>query len=318
MEVFYIIFQQTFMVAIPLVLVALGGMFSERSGTVNIALEGIMVIGAFLGVLVIKLIQDASEINPQLLLLIGLICAGAGGIVFALLLAFSAVTMKSDQTVGGSALNIIAPALVIFVARMLYETRNIDFVASFFLQTTFLSNIPLIGPMFFTKTYPTIYYGIILIIICTFVLYKTKFGLRLRACGEHPQAADSVGINVNRIRYAGVIISGFLGGVGGLMYITAISTGFGGTVNGYGFLALGVMIFGQWKPIRIFFSGLFFAFIVQLGSFYANIPFLYNLNIPVTYYNIFPYVATLIVLIFTSKKSRGPKAAGVPFDKGKR
>jgi simple sugar transport system permease protein len=184
-----------------------------------------------------------------------------------------------------------------------------------------LSEIPVIGKLFFQNTYITVYIGILFLIAAAVIFYKTKFGLRLRACGEHPNAADSVGINVYYMRHAGVGLSGILGGVGGFFYAVGVMDGNtnGHTgVAGFGFLALAVMIFGQWKPIRIFLAALFFAFLRTLAYSIALIPFLDDLNINRTFYKMLPYLATMIVLAFTSKKSRAPKAEGIPYDKSQR
>jgi simple sugar transport system permease protein len=175
--------------------------------------------------------------------------------------------------------------------------------------------------MFFQRTYLTVPLSILFFIIAVLVFYKTKFGLRLRACGEHPHAADSVGINVYKMRYAGTSISGILGGIGGFFYSVGVMDGNvnGHTgVAGFGFLALAVMIFGQWRPIKIFFAALFFSLFRTLAYSVSLIPFLYNLGIEQTYYKMLPYVATMVVLAFTSKKSRAPKAEGIPYDKAQR
>ena len=321
MDTFYLIFQQTLMVAVAIAVVSIGGMFSERSGVVNIALEGIMIIGAFCGVMFIHVMQEmGSTMNPQIMLLCALACAGIGGAVLSLPLSYASINMKADQTIGGTALNIIAPAIVVFVAVSFIGTDNIQFTNEFLIRDgdMWLSNIPIIGDLFFTKTYITVYIGIAIWVIATFVLYKTKFGLRIRACGEHPQAADSVGISVYKIRYAGVSLSGMLGGMGGLMLIIATVGTYRGQVNGYGFLAISVLIFAQWKPKFILPAAIFFAFVNTIASFNSVIPGLKDLDIPLGVYRMLPYVATLVVLAFTSKKSRAPKAVGVPYDKGKR
>ncbi len=320
MDIFYLIFQQTLMVAVSILVVSLGGMFSERSGIVNIALDGIMIIGAFVGMVFIKLLQQAgSTMNPHIMLICALLVAGIVGAIFSSLLAFASINMKADQTIGGTALNIIAPALTIFLARTLFGAKNIEVVQNFFIRDEiFLSKIPVIGDMFFKDTYITVYVGLLIWAVVIFVLYKTRFGLRLRACGEHPQAADSVGINVYKIRYAGVLLSGALAGIGGMMFIMTTVGSFGGNVNGYGFLAVAVLIFGQWKPVNIFFASMFFAFMGQIASFYGAIPQLVALNIPGDIYRMLPYIATLVVLAFTSKKSRAPKAEGIPYDKSQR
>ena len=162
--------------------------------------------------------------------------------------------------------------------------------------------------------------GIVVLILSYIVLYKTRLGLRLRACGEHPQAADSVGINVYKMRYIGVLISGVLGGIGGMAYIipSVSSWNFEVGVSGAGFLALAVMIFGQWKPFRIFFAAVFFALFKSLANIASSIPFLAGLGWTQNMYNMIPFIASMIILAFTSKKSRAPKAEGIPYDKGSR
>lgn len=320
MDTFYFIIQRTLPVAIPLLLVALGGMFSERSGIINIALDGIMIIGGFVGIFFINSLQQSgATLHGQGLLFVAMLISGLVGGIFSLMLAFASVNMRADQTIVGTALNMIAPALAIFISRTLYTVRNIPFANEFFIrEVRGLSKIPFIGDMFFRDVYTTVYIGVIILIISSIVLYRTRFGLRLRSCGEHPHAADSVGINVYKIRYAGVIISGILGGIGGLFFVIATMAMFSGNVAGYGFLALAVMIFGQWKPGRIFLAALFFALMGTISSAYALIPFLVTLNIPADIYKMVPYIVTMIVLAFTSKKSRAPKAEGIPYDKGSR
>ena len=162
--------------------------------------------------------------------------------------------------------------------------------------------------------------ALVALIAASIVLYRTRFGLRLMACGEHPQAADSVGINVYKMRWAGVLISGVLGGLGGICYILAgvSEWKFENGVAGFGFLALAVMIFGQWKPWRIGLAALLFGLFRALSNVYFGFPFLTALNIPGSVYNMMPYIISLLVLAFTSKKSRAPKAEGIPYDKGQR
>ena len=317
MNALYFLVQQTMLFSIPLLIVALGGMFSERSGVVNIALEGIMTIGAFTSILFINMFQ--GTLSGQPLLILAILIAGLTGIVFSLLHAYASIHMKADQTISGTALNLVAPAFAIFTARQIQGVQQINFNNTFRIdKVPVLGDIPVIGEMFFQNVYITTYLGIAILIISAIVLYKTKFGLRLRACGEHPQAADSVGINVYKIRYAGVMISGMLGGIGGLVFIIPTSTNFNATVAGYGFLAIAVLIFGQWKPSRILGAALFFGLMKTIAAAYSGIPFLANLGIPSYLYKMVPFIATLIVLAFTSKKSQAPKAAGVPYDKGKR
>ena len=321
MDVLVYLIQSTLPVAIPLLLVAFGGMFSERSGVINIALEGIMLMGAFIGTLFVYFIQG-SGMDPQVILLIGMLAAAVAGIVYALLLGIAAIHLKADQTISGTALNMLAPAIMLLVCKMAFMSDGVTTSVAFYIQKIpVLGDIPLIGELFFQKTYLTVMLGILILVVCTIVFYKTKFGLRLRACGEHPQAADSVGINVYKMRYAGVILSGILGGVGGFFYAVSVmdgnSNGHTG-VAGFGFLALAVMIFGQWKPVTIFFAALFFAFLRTVAYSVPLIPFLAALGIDNAVYKMLPYIATMIILAFTSKKSRAPKAEGIPYDKGQR
>ena len=319
MNIVYFLVQQMMIFSIPLLIVALGGMFSERGGVVNIALEGIMVMGAFCSVFFINQMQ--AYMSGNLLLLLAIIVASVSGMVFSLLHAYAAINMRSDQTISGTALNMIAPAFAIYLARSLQSNgvQQISFTNTFRIKSVpVLGDIPVLGPLFFQNTYITTYLGIAILVLASFVLYRTRFGLRLRACGEHPQAADSVGVNVYKIRYAGVAMSGALGGLGGLVFVVPTSTNFNATVAGYGFLALAVLIFGQWKPGRILFAAFFFGLMKTIAASYSGLGFLRDLPIPGDIYKMIPYIATLIVLAFTSKNSQAPRASGVPYDKGSR
>ena len=317
MSVLYFIIQQTMYFAIPLLIVAIGAMYSERSGVINIALEGIMVMGAFVGIFFINIFQE--RISGQTLLILAVLIAGAVGGIFSLLHAFASINMKADQTISGTALNMFAPAFAIYAARMIQGSQQIPFTDTFYIaKIPVLGSIPVIGPMFFQNCYITTFIGIGIFLVAAFVIKKTRFGLRLRACGEHPGAADSVGVNVGRIRYAGVIISGVLAGIGGLVFVVPTSTNFNATVAGYGFLAIAVLIFGQWRSNKILMAAFFFGIMKTLASAYSAIPVLKSLPIPNEIYKTIPYVATLIVLIFSSKKSQAPRAEGIPYDKGSR
>ena len=255
----------------------------------------------------------------QPVLILAMLISMAAGIVVSLVHAYAAINMKADQTISGTAINIFAPAFVIFVARAIQGVQQVQFINQFRIESVpVLGSIPVIGPMLFQNTYITTYIGVATLVISWLVLYKTRFGLRLRACGEHPQAADSVGINVYKMRYAGVLISGALAGLGGLVFIIPISTNFNATVSGYGFLALAVLIFGQWKPWKIAGAALFFGLMKTISAVYSSIPFLVGLGISSNIYKMIPYIATLILLAFTGKNSQAPKAEGIPYDKGSR
>jgi simple sugar transport system permease protein len=327
---FYFIIQQTMVFTIPLMIVALGGLFSEKSGVVNIALEGKMIMGAFTGILFISNMQE--RIPGQPILILGLLVAMGTGILVSLLHAFASINLRANQIISGVAINMFAPAFAIYIARLLTGTQNLHFINQFRISSVNLFGIPLgripvIGNMFFQNTYITTYLSFLILGITAFVLYKTKFGLRLRACGEHPQAADSVGVSVFRMRYAGVLISGALAGMGGLIWVIPITPVFDGGVAGYGFLALAVLIFGGWRPSKILFAAIFFGVLATVSQSYTQIDFLFALSqgeiipwitIPPVIYRILPFVATLIVLSFTSKNTMAPKAAGQPYDKGVR
>ena len=321
MEVLVYIVQNALPVMIPLLLVALGGMFSERSGVINIALEGIMLIGAFIGTLFVYAIEGTG-ISPQVILLLAMVIAAIAGAVYSLFLAVAAIPLKADQTISGTALNMLAPALMLLFCKMVFNSDGVTTNVAFYIQKIpVLGDIPFIGELFFQKTYLTVILGMFMLVVITIVFYKTKFGLRLRACGEHPQAADSVGINVYKMRYAGVLLSGILGGIGGFFYAVSVMDGNSNghtSVAGFGFLALAVLIFGQWKPVTIFLAALFFAVLRTVAYSVPLIPSLAGLGIDNAIYKMLPYVVTMVILAFTSKKSRAPKAEGIPYDKGQR
>ena len=317
MSVIYFIFQQTMYFMIPLMIVALGAMFSERSGIINIALEGIMTMGAFTGILFIHF--TGGTMSGQMQLILAVLISMATGMFFSLFHGYASINMKANQVISGTALNMFAPAFAIFVARVIQGVQQVQFTNTFRITSVpVLGKIPFIGPLLFQNAYITTYIGIAIFAISTVVLYKTRFGLRLRSCGERPQAADAAGINVYHMQYAGVLISGALGGLGGLVFVVPTSTNFNADVAGYGFLALAVLIFGQWKPVKIMLASLFFGLMKAVAAAYSGIPFLSALGIPSYFYKMVPYIITLIVLIFTSKNSQAPKAEGVPYDKGQR
>lgn len=323
------IISLTVLFAVPLLLVALGGMFSEHSGVINIALEGMMIIGALFACFTLQAFDQSGfgPAHPQLAMLVAILVAGLTGMIFSFFLGFAAINLKADQTIGGTALNQFAPAFAVVMTWAIQGQGLTTIAIPSWVRITreTFGLAPVEGPSFwnnliFKYFYLTTPIAVILFIVAYIVMYKTRFGLRLRACGEHPQAADSVGINVYRMRYAGVLISGVLGGLGGIVYIIAgvSEWKFENGVAGFGFLALAVMIFGQWKPTRIALAALLFGFFRALGNVYSGFDLLSNLNLPSSVYNMLPYVISLVVLAFTSQKSRAPKAEGIPYDKGQR
>ncbi len=314
----FLLLKYTLLYASVLALVGLGGMFAERSGVINIALEGIMVVGGLIGVVMINILNGAG-VSPTLGVVISILGAGVAGLIYSSLLAFSAVNLKADQTIGGTALNLLAAALAVVVAKRINgnDSPKITYNAN---SNTVFNNLDFsfeIGPL--TLNWFVIV-AIVAVVAAWFVLYRTRFGMRLMACGEHPQAADSVGINVYKMRWSGVLISGFLGGVGGMAYIVPAvgDWNFEMGVAGMGFLAMAVMIFGQWKPLNIAAAAVFFAVFRAMANIFDSFAFLNALNWPKEIYNMMPFIASMIVLAFTSKKSRAPKAEGIPYDKGMR
>ena len=338
--------QQTLIYAVPLMIVALAGVFSERSGIINLALEGIMIFGAFIGVIFVRIMQGIPAVleagqngdfwTLQGIELLTMLVAGIMGIVFSLLLSFASINLRADQTIGGTALNLMAPALVLFLVRIIANQNTLQMVTGggpswFMIKKTALgfdkdTDLGFLGNTFLNKTYLATYICIILFIVLSIILYKTRFGLRLRSCGENPQAADSLGINVHKMRYSGVCISGFLAGMGGFVYsLTTANCTSNGDVAGFGFLALAVMIFGNWKPLNIALASLLFGLFKCIAAAYSSIDIngdgvymLAEIGISAHLYRMLPYLITLIVLAFTSKKSRAPKAEGIPYDKGQR
>ena len=310
------IFPYAIVYTIPLLITALGALYCERSGVINIGLEGFMIIGSFSGALAISKLQESMP-GSSLPLWIGLLVAFIVGMLFSLLHAFASINLNADQTISGTAINMIASALTIFLARTIAGSGRIRIQSGFYPKDVpFLSQIPIIGDLFFKKTYITTWLVLLILVISIFLLYKTSFGLRLRACGEHPQAADAAGINVYKMRYIGVMISGAMSALGGAIMLLTFSGEFNGTVAGLGFLSLAALIFGQWKPLGILGATFFFGFASTIANVSQVIPSLGS--IPPVVLKVFPYVVTLIALVLFSKSSQAPKAAGEPFDAGKR
>ena len=311
-----LLLQYMLIFASVLMLVALGGCFSEHSGVINIGLEGIMVMGALGGALMMKFLPAGA---PAIVIILLVVLASILlGMIYSLLLAVAAINFKADQTLVGTAMNLLGTAAATVFVKAMNTAEDVDNVSSIIQyigpKKAFLVNIGGFEFNWFMLL------ALIALVISYVTLYKTRFGLRLMACGEHPQAADSVGINVYKMRYAGVLISGMLGGLGGIVYITAgvSEWKFENGVAGFGFLALAVMVFGQWKPTRIALAALLFGFFRALGNVYTGFDLLKAMNLPAAVYNMLPYIISLVVLAFTSKKSRAPKAEGIPYDKGQR
>ena len=310
------IFPYAIAYTIPLLIVALGALYCERSGIINIGLEGLMIMGSFAGALTISSLQTQYGTDAWTIY-IGLLVAALAGALFSLLHAFASIHLQANQTISGTAINLMAAAITVFLARNLTGSGNIVLTVGLTKKNIkMLSNIPIVGPLFFTNSYATTWIVLLILLIFTYLLYKTAFGLRLRSCGEHPHAASAAGINVGKMRYIGVLTSGALAGLGGAIYLVTIAGEFNGSVSGIGFLALAALIFGQWKPLGILAATFFFGFATTIANVSQVIPSLRA--IPPVLLKIFPYVVTLLALIIFSKSTQAPKAAGEPFDHAKR
>ena len=310
-----LIVSSTLVYSAPLIFTALGGTFSENSGIVNVGLEGIMTMGAFTSIVFnLSFASTFGTATPWL----GALLGGIVGIIFSLLHAVATINWRADHVISGTVLNLMAPPLAVFLVKAIYnkgQTENINQNFGYF-SFPGLANIPVIGPIFFKNTSAPAWVAIILSIFLYWVLYKTRFGLRLRSSGENPQAADTLGINVYKMRYAGVLISGFLGGIGGAVFAEAIAGNFSvSTIAGQGFMALAAMIFGRYNPIGTMLSSLFFGFAQSLSIIGDQLPGISSL--PSVYLQIAPYVLTIIVLVVFFGKTVGPAADGQNYIKSK-
>ncbi|MGX7031203.1 ABC transporter permease [Vagococcus zengguangii] len=306
---------QTLIYATPLILTALGGVFSERAGVVNVGLEGIMVMGAFSSIVFnLSFAEQLGAWTPW----VGVLVGGLTGMVFSLIHAVATVSFRADHIISGTVVNLMAPSLAIFLVKVIYQKGQTDNIRESFGYFTFegLSKIPVLGPIFFEGTSLPAYFAVAVAIIAWFVLSKTKFGLRLRAVGENPQAADTLGINVYAMRYAGVLISGFLGGMGGAVFAQQIAGRFAvTTISGQGFIAMAAMIFGKWNPLGAMASAIFFGFAQNISISGSNLPVISS--IPAVYLQAAPYVLTILVLVIFLGKASGPKANGKNYIKSK-
>ncbi|MCL7872492.1 ABC transporter permease [Bacillus altitudinis] len=316
LQILEIIVPATLVYAAPLILTALGGVFSERSGVVNIGLEGLMVVGAFSSIIFNLMFADTfGALTPWLGLLVGMVIGG----VFSLIHAVATITFRADQTVSGVAINMLALGATLFVVKLIYGKAQTDKITEPFYKgdIPLLSDIPIIGDIFFKDVYYTSILALVLAVVAWFVLFKMPFGLRLRAVGEHPMAADTMGIKVYRMRYIGVFISGLFGGLGGAVYASTIALDFShATITGQGFIALAALVFGKWHPFGAMGAALFFGFAQSLSIIGSLLPLFQD--IPNVYMLIAPYVLTILALTGFIGRADAPKALGTPYLKGKR
>jgi simple sugar transport system permease protein len=314
MDVGYFFCQQMLLSVVPLLIVALGGIFSEKGGVLNFSLEGLMLAGAFAGAFFLRATQEAVSGNGMYFL--ALLVAGAAGMLTMILQGIAAINLNGEQIISGMAINLLIPALTIVIARAVIGVLQVGYRNVFRIpEVPFFSKIPVIGDIFFKNAYISTLVGLAVLILSIFVFKYTRFGMRLKACGEHPQAAATMGVNVKKTRYIGLLISGFLAGLGGLAFVVPNATEYSATVAGYGYLAVAVVIFGQWQPAHILWASLFFGAIKTLANVYTSIPILAGMGASNYLFKMTPYVATILVLLFTSRKSKQPAALGEPYDR---
>ncbi|MEF2966947.1 ABC transporter permease [Paenibacillus sp. M1] len=308
--------NSTLVFSTALILTALGGIFSERSGVVNIGLEGLMIFGAFAAAVGTYYAQEAGlgSFSPW----IGVIAAVVVGIIGSLIHAVASITFKADQTISGIVINFLAAGLTVYIVKLLFDGAAETPLVEVFQKKAIpiLRDIPIIGEGFF-NSYPTTYLALILVIVAYYVLFKTPFGLRLRSVGEYPGAADTLGVNVTKMRYIGVMISGALAGIGGAtITLTTTSTFAHNTISGQGYIAIAAMIFGKWNPIGAFGAAMFFGFSQAIRN-YVQL-FEWSRSIPQEFIYMIPYVLTIIVLVSAVGRSSSPSALGTPYDPSKR
>ncbi|MFO7247772.1 MAG: ABC transporter permease [Bacillota bacterium] len=312
------IVHNTLVFSTALILAAVGGVFSERSGVVNIALEGLMIVGAFSGAVTAIFLGEVAgwgDGAPY----VALAVAALAGMLFAVLHAVATVTFRADQVVSGVALNFLAFGFTIFMVKLFFDgaaqTTTIQHPLSEW-RIPVLSEIPVLGRALFVA-YPTTYLAFLVVAVAYYVLWKTPFGLRLRAVGEHPRAADTLGINVQRIRYLAVLISGALAGLGGASVALTTTSNFShSTIAGQGFIALAAMIFGKWHPVGAMLAALFFG-LTQAARTIIQVFGLAKV-VPVDLINLLPYVVTILVLAGVVGRAEAPAALGRPYVKGER
>lgn len=316
LEVLYFIVPSALLYATPLILTGIGALFSERAGVIGLGVEGLMIVGAFTGIYINLEYYDDFGRNVIWLALLASLLAGA---IFSLIIAVAAVTFRADQTVTGVALNMLAAAITVFLVKLIYGKGQTDMVSAPLqrFEIPYLSDIPFLGPLLFQNVYSTTIIALVVAVGAWFVLYKMPFGLRIRSVGEHPMAADTMGINVAKMRYIGVMISGALAGVGGASLAMTSSGDFSAsTVAGQGFIAIAAMIFGKWHPLGTLGAALFFGLAQTLSIGGGNIPYIQV--IPPVILQVLPYVLTILALAGFVGKAVAPKASGVPYIKGKR
>lgn len=319
MDTIYSILTLTLIFATPIIIAGLGGLVTELSGVTNIALEGLMMIGGFFAATLVVFFEKSTGLlgtfAPWVAILMGALIA----MLISLIHGFASIHLQADQIISAVAINFFAAGLTIFLAQIIFQQQRTSVFTRGFLKTTVagLSKIPVLGKIFFTNIYPTVFVAFILVAYFWFVINKTTFGLRLRATGEHPHAVESAGISVFKIRYIAVSISGLLAGLaGGIMVLTQDTQYTITSIHGTGFIALATMIFGQWRSKGVLGASLLFGFLQVLAVYSNDIPIIEK--IPHDIFYAIPYILTIVALVIFSKHAIAPKAIGVPYTRDSR
>ena len=308
--------------ALPLLIMAIGALYSEKSGVTNLAVEGFQGVGAFFGALAATLLTPLMGAGNQMIIYLAIVCAALGGALFSCIHGMLCIRFRANQVISGVVINILSVALTAFFTSAantaITGTASNKFVLDVSTRFTvpLLSEIPWIGGLF-TNVYPFEVIIAVLAVIMWYLMNRTRFGMRLRACGENPQAVDAAGASVTRIRWTAVVISGALSGIGGICFAYSLIGNFSPSIyQGYGYLAIAAMIFGNWKIGTTTLACLFFG-LAKSGGLQLCV----EAQLPSNYMDFFvmlPYVLTLLLLVFFSKKNHPPKAVGEPWDKSKR
>lgn len=311
MELISSIVSQSLNYAIPIIIAAIGALYSERSGVTNIAIEGIMVIGGFVAATLTPLTEATLLASAPW---VAVLAGAVAGMLFSLIHAYVSIDLQGDQIISGTALNMLSIGITVYLCQIIFKQQRTATFQRGFIKSNIpvLEDIPVIGPMFFQSIYVTFFLALAIVLICYILLWKTPFGLRLRAAGEHPSAVDSLGISVRKLRYTGVLISGFLGGLaGGIMVLSNSNQFTAGSIHGVGFISMAALIFGRWHPAGVLGASIFFGFSQIFAIYSKDIPLLADL--PKELFLALPYFLTVIAILLFSRKSMGPKAVGQPY-----
>ncbi len=316
MSEIYAVLSLTLILSTPIVIAGLGGLVTERSGVTNIALEGLMMLGAFTAASLVFFLEKSL---PLVAPWISIACGAVVGALFSCIHAYISIQLRGDQIISGTGLNIFAGGITIFLASIIFNQQRTNIFTRGFVKSTFpvLSDIPVLGPIFFSNIYSTVFLMFFLSLLVWFIINKTVVGIRLKAAGEHPSALESAGINVYRVRFAAVVGSGFLAGLaGGIMVLTQDTQYTIQSIHGTGFIALATMIFGKWKAFGVLGAGIFFGFLQVTAIYSTSITALSF--IPKEIFKALPYILTVFALVLFSRNNLAPKAIGIPYDREKR